>query len=127
MARGFYTVIVGTQPGIYTDWYLPASWFTWGCGKAHGHLCRTQAALRVSEISGAIFKKYKTYPDALEASNNAARDGKVRAVQLDPEPEAELPPGFQVREQAPHEYPVVRLIILHSDTRPGQGFHKRRT
>jgi hypothetical protein len=27
MARGFYTVIVGTQPGIYTDWYLPASWF----------------------------------------------------------------------------------------------------
>jgi hypothetical protein len=28
MARGFYTVIVGTQPGIYTDWYLPASWFT---------------------------------------------------------------------------------------------------
>ncbi|KAF8502104.1 hypothetical protein F5888DRAFT_1169493 [Russula emetica] len=108
MARGFYTVIVGTQPGIYTDW--------------------TQAALRVSEISGAIFKRYKTYPDALDAFNNAMRDGKVRAVQvdLDPEPEAELLPGFQVREQAPHEYPVVRPIP-HSATRPGQSFHRSRT
>lgn len=107
MARGFYTVIVGTQPGIYTDW--------------------TQAALRVNEISGAIFKKYNTYPDALDAFNNAARDGKVRAVQLDPEPEAELPPGFQVREQAPYEYPVVRPIVVHSDSRPGQSFYKSRT
>ncbi|KAI0276582.1 hypothetical protein BGY98DRAFT_1177646 [Russula aff. rugulosa BPL654] len=107
MARGFYTVIVGTQPGIYTDW--------------------TQAALRVSEISGAIFKKYKTYPDALEAFNNAARDGKIRAIQVDPEPEAELLPGPQIREQAPHEYPAVRPIIPRSAARPGQSFHKSRT
>ncbi len=27
MAIKFYAVIVGTQPGIYIDWYLPASWF----------------------------------------------------------------------------------------------------
>jgi hypothetical protein len=98
-----------------------------GGGKAHCDPCRTQAALRVSEISGAIFKKYNTYPDALEAFNNAARDGKVRAVQVDPDPEAELSPGSQVRQQAPHEYPVgVRSIILHSATRPGQSFHKSR-
>ena len=98
-----------------------------GGGKAYCDPCRTQAALRVSEISGAIFKKYKTYPDALEAFNNAARNGKVRTIQLDPEPEAEFLPGPQIREQAPHEYPVVRPIILHSATRPGQGFHKSRT
>ena len=64
-----------------------ASCFTLeGVGKLTTILCRTQAALRVSEISGAIFKKYKTYPDALEAFNNAARNGKVRAVQVDLEP-----------------------------------------
>jgi hypothetical protein len=98
-----------------------------GGRKAHCDPCRTQAALRVSEISGAIFNRYNTYPDALEAFNNAARDGKIRAIQVDPEPEAELPPGFQVREPAPHEYPVVRPIILHSDTGPGQSLHKSRT
>jgi hypothetical protein len=98
-----------------------------GGEKAHCDPCRTQAALRVSEISGAIFKKYNTYPDALEAFNNAARDGKVRAVQVDPDPEPELSPGSQVREQAPHEYPVVQPIIFHSATRPRQSFHKGRT
>ncbi|SRR6266478_5845195 len=103
-----------------------ASCFTLeGVGKLTTILCRTQAALRVSEISGAIFKKYKTYPDALEAFNNAARNGKVRAVQVDLEPEAESPPGSRVREQAPHGSAVVRPI-LHSVPRPGRSFHRGR-
>jgi Caulimovirus viroplasmin len=133
MGKVFYTVIVGTEPGIYEDWYLPASRFTvyFGGGvKANCNRRRTQAALRVIEITGAIYKKYKTYPEALEAFKNAERDGKVRAIQVDPEPEpevdqepepevdgepepeAESPHGFQVREQTLHEYPEVRPIPI---------------
>lgn len=66
MVKWYYTVIVGTQPGVYADW--------------------SQAAPTVIEISGAIHKKYKTYREAWEAFDRAGREGRVRAIQVDPQP-----------------------------------------
>ncbi|KAI9463695.1 hypothetical protein BJY52DRAFT_1253152 [Lactarius psammicola] len=66
MAKGYYTVIVGTQPGVYADW--------------------AQAASTVIGISGAVHKKYKTHSEACEAFNRAGREGKVRAIPVDPQP-----------------------------------------
>ncbi|KAF8274595.1 hypothetical protein EI94DRAFT_1713808 [Lactarius quietus] len=62
--KGYYTVIVGTQPGVYADWI--------------------QAGPTVSEISGALHRKYKTPREAWEAFDRAAREGKVRAIEADP-------------------------------------------
>jgi len=62
MTKGYYTVIVGTQPGVYEDW--------------------TQAAPKVSEVSGAIHKKYKTLEEAQEAFNRATHEGTVRTVRV---------------------------------------------
>ncbi len=47
---------------------------------------RTQAAPTVIGISGAVHKKYKTHGEAWEAFNKAGREGKVRAIQVDPQP-----------------------------------------
>ncbi|KAH9961289.1 hypothetical protein BC827DRAFT_337627 [Russula dissimulans] len=68
MVKWYYTVIVGTQPGVYADW--------------------TQVAPKVSEISGAIHKKFKTRAEALEAFNRATREGTVRVVPVDQELDA---------------------------------------
>jgi hypothetical protein len=46
---------------------------------------RTQAAPKVSNISGAIHKKYKTRVEAREAFERARQQGTVRAVPGDPE------------------------------------------
>ncbi|KAF8482976.1 hypothetical protein DFH94DRAFT_387909 [Russula ochroleuca] len=105
MAKGYYTVIVGTQPGVYADW--------------------TQAAPKVTEIPGNIHKKFKTLAEAWAAYHQAAREGRVRAVRLYPEPEAESPPGSQIQEEALHDYPVVQVQpTFHSATGPGQRFHR---
>ncbi|KAI0256034.1 hypothetical protein BJV78DRAFT_1168742 [Lactifluus subvellereus] len=65
MVNSYYTVIVGTQPGVYRDW--------------------TQAAPKVNEISGAIHKKFKTHAEAWDAFNMAEREGAVRAVRVEPD------------------------------------------
>jgi hypothetical protein len=46
---------------------------------------RTQVAPKVSEISGAIHKKFKTHAEAWDAFHRAAREGTIRVVQVEPE------------------------------------------
>jgi hypothetical protein len=53
-------------------------------GRANYPSTRAQVAPKVSEISGAIHKKYKTRAEAREAYNKARREGTVRAVPVDP-------------------------------------------
>jgi hypothetical protein len=48
---------------------------------------RIQVAPKVSEIPGAIHKKFKTRAQALEAFHMAVREGDVRAVQVEPDEE----------------------------------------
>ncbi|KAI9458549.1 hypothetical protein F5148DRAFT_319694 [Russula earlei] len=98
MVKWYYTVIVGTQPGVYGDWYLLARRSV--ICELTDQPCRTQVAPKVSEISGAIHKKFKTYAEAWEAFNRAAREGSVRVVRLDPEPEvASLAPAHHCTEE----------------------------
>ncbi len=85
MVKYYYTVIVGTRPGVYTDWYLLAGWFNLYYGQANIYF-RSQAAPNVIEVSGAIHKKYKSSREAWEAYHTAAREGRVRAVEVDTQP-----------------------------------------
>ncbi|KAH8992776.1 hypothetical protein EDB86DRAFT_2930844 [Lactarius hatsudake] len=64
MVKYYYTVIVGTQPGVYDDW--------------------AQAGPTVTGISGAIHRKYNTEREAWEAFDIAVCDGKVRMISTDP-------------------------------------------
>jgi hypothetical protein len=54
-------------------------------GRTNYPSTRTQVAPKISEISGAIHKKFKTRTEALEAFNRARQEGTVRAVPVDPE------------------------------------------
>jgi hypothetical protein len=54
-------------------------------GRTNYPSTRTQAAPKVSEIAGAIHKRFKTRTEALEAFNRARREGTVRAVPVEPE------------------------------------------
>jgi hypothetical protein len=83
MVKYYYTVIVGTQPGVYGDWYLLAGRFAYM--RTNNPSPRTQVAPKVSEISGAIHKKFKTHAEAWDAFHRAAREGTVRVVQVEPE------------------------------------------
>jgi len=85
MVKWYYTVIVGTQPGVYADWYRLAPSYLFSFTWANDPSTRTQVAPKVSEISGAIHKKFKTRAEALEAFNRATREGTVRAVPVDQE------------------------------------------
>ena len=51
---------------------------------------RIQVAPKVSEIPGAIHKKFKTRAQALEAFHMAVREGDVRAVQVEPDEEVAI-------------------------------------
>ncbi|KAH9054248.1 hypothetical protein EDB87DRAFT_1647310 [Lactarius vividus] len=64
MVKYYYTVIVGTQPGVYDDW--------------------AQAAPTVIGISGAIHRKYNTEREAWEAFDIAVCEGRVRTITTDP-------------------------------------------
>ncbi|KAI9442282.1 hypothetical protein H4582DRAFT_1927551 [Lactarius indigo] len=64
MVKFYYTVIVGTKPGVYEDW--------------------AQAAPTVIGISGAIHRKYNTRREAWEAFDTAEREGMVRTIITDP-------------------------------------------
>ncbi|KAH9007953.1 hypothetical protein EDB83DRAFT_2459495 [Lactarius deliciosus] len=64
MVKYYYTVIVGTKPGVYDDW--------------------AQAGPTVTGISGAIHRKYNTEREAWEAFDIAVCDGKVRMITTDP-------------------------------------------
>jgi hypothetical protein len=50
---------------------------------------RTQVAPKVSEISGAIHKKFKTHAEAWDAFHRAVREGTIRVVQVEPESDTE--------------------------------------
>ncbi|KAH9998492.1 hypothetical protein BJV74DRAFT_824791 [Russula compacta] len=93
MVQCHYVVIAGTEPGIYRDW--------------------TDAAPKVTGIPGAIHKKFKIYPDALEAFNRARREGAVREIRVAPEPEDVAQsfnaPSPHSRSQESYEYAVIRV------------------
>ncbi|KAI0305642.1 hypothetical protein B0F90DRAFT_1086695 [Multifurca ochricompacta] len=132
MVKWYYIVIVGTRPGIYGDW--------------------SQAAPKVSEISGAIHKKFKTYAEAREAFDKAEREGEVRAIQVDLAYDAKPSPSylpsqvllstaadnrrhsrFQVHAQnprlsqeGPHNHTPMQSA-RYSDARLGRHFHRNPT
>ncbi|KAH9176498.1 hypothetical protein EDB89DRAFT_1902838 [Lactarius sanguifluus] len=67
MVKYYYTVIVGTKPGVYDDW--------------------AQAGPTVTGISGAIHRKYNTEREAWEAFDIAVCDGKTPQLRVDGDPE----------------------------------------
>ncbi|KAI0958922.1 hypothetical protein AcV7_004603 [Taiwanofungus camphoratus] len=78
MARwAAYLVTVGTEPGVYDDWY--------------------EAADRVMKVPGSIYKGYHTRIEAEEAFRTAWVQGRTRSVQMDPRPNI---PGAQQSQRA---------------------------
>lgn len=147
MTKRYYTVIVGTQPGVYADWYLLADQFTL---RYANRPYRAQAAPKVSEVSGAIHKKYKTLAEAREAFNRATHEGTVRRVRVDASPDAsssssstssprsvarDNPRPFRPRQYAqatqlsrePRHERAVTPPRPHPANRLGSYFHRSRT
>ncbi|KAH9978707.1 hypothetical protein BGW80DRAFT_690716 [Lactifluus volemus] len=115
MVKSYYTVIVGTRPGVYEDWI--------------------QAAPKVCGIPGAVHKKFKTCAEAWRVYNRAEREGEVRVIEVEPDAEVRAEaaralahlspardnhqrPSPQVSQEALRGHAVVQAT--HPTSRPGR-------